>query len=243
MPQTQKQGLGVWISVAKQLVVSVVWTYFAVVVVTFVVSLFVSLTGLWPSTWRVPWSGVGSYVETKDHKILVDIGMWGRIEVYDSSGDFVQSWKAPAIKGELAIATDENGGVYFRRANTIFKLGQDGQIEAKFESKAPVPRNWILSAQSAEPQYVGARNEFSQRKVTAKGDSLFSENESRDFLCQDGTRLERRGSLLVRLSRAGEQLQVYSAPRYYWLVQFPFPALIGCIAGSLLVFLGIVKNS
>lgn len=226
----------------KGILVTLGWIYFGATFLIFVMGAFVTLTGWWPSTWRVPWSGLGSFVETKDGIVLVDIQMWSRIEVYDRHGRFLESWRQPLAKGDLALATDESGAVYFRHANTVYKFDAQGRVQNKYVSRAAIPRNWELSALSGEPEYVPNERKHVERQSVKKGQLLFSDDESPYFLCPDGTRLERKGASVVRYTASGQKLTAYRAPRYYWPVQFPFPGVLGLIAGFILTILSVQQG-
>lgn len=226
----------------KRITVRVIWFLWGIVFFTFLAGAFVNLTGWWPSRWQVPWSGLGSFVETKDGIVLVDIKMWGRIELYDRVGKFLGSWRQPLAKGDLALATDETGAVYFRHANTIFKFDGNGEVQTKYVSRAAIPRNWRLSTLSGEPEYGPDQTGPIERQIVRRGQVLFSDDESQRFLCLDGTYLEQKHSSIIRVTSSGQTLATYKAPAYYWPVQFPFPGALAWVVGFVLVVLSTRKD-
>ena len=226
----------------KSILTTLGWIYFGATFLAFLLGAHVTLTGWWPSSWQVPWSDLGSFVETKDGVVLADIKMWSRIELYDREGRFLKSWRQPLAKGDLALATDENGAVYFRHANTVYKFDSDGKVAKNYVSKARLPRTWELSALTSEPVFSPETLRRIERRIVKKGEILFSDDESSYFLCADNTHLERRGASIVRYASSEERLATYRSPRYYWPLQFPFPAVLGLVAGFVLTILQVQQK-
>ncbi len=212
------------------------WVYFGVTVFVFTLSMFVYTTGWWPSTWQVPWSDVHGFVETKDGIVLVEIGMWGRIELYNRSGKFLKSWRSPHTKQFSALATDESGAVYLLDRNTVFKFDGNGKVQKKYVSGGQLARNWELSEPAGEPRYAPERSQGFERKIVSKGEVLFSENGSRYFLCPDGTELVPKIASLSRVAPSGGKLVTYRAPWYCWPFEFPIPGALACIVGVVLFY-------
>jgi hypothetical protein len=214
--------------------------YFVITFLAIPVSAFCSMTGWWPSRLRVPWSDLGSFVETKDGIVLVEIRMWGRIERYDSNGKFLDSWREPAAKGDVALATDEQGNVYLRHANIVYQFDASGRVQKKYSADPfhlySLPRNWELSASSGEPQYAPKRSQFFERKIVKPGQLLFSDQESRSFLCADGTQLVSDGSSISRFTDSGQKLMTYRAPHYYWPIQFPVPGMLAWVVCIIVLY-------
>jgi hypothetical protein len=214
--------------------VALIWGYFAITFVMFVASVLVSMTGLWPSALQVPWSTLGSFVETGDGTLLAVITMWGRIERYDRQGQFLGSWRQPFIKGTVDLATDDEGRVYLRRANHVFRLGPNGELVTTYTAPADHPRNWRLS-ESGEPQPAQDLNTAVERKIVNKTQVLFGENASRYFVAPDGSLLRPSAHSLGRVAPGGQQLMTYHGPRYFWPVLFPLPALLAWVAAFILI--------
>jgi hypothetical protein len=219
-----------------------VWVYFGANVFVFALSMFVSVTGWWPSTWQVPWSDVGSFVETKDGIVLVDIGMWRRIELYDRSGEFLKSWRPPYSKQFSMLATDESGAIYLLGADTVFKFDAHGKVQKKYISGSYLPENWELSELTGEPRFAPERSQGFERKIVKKDQILFSEHGSGYFLCPDGTQLVPQIDSLIRVAPSGEKLVTYHAPRYCWPSEFPVPAAFACIVGTILFYFKVKKE-
>jgi hypothetical protein len=222
------------------IVTALVWTYFAITFVTFLLSAFVSMTGMWPATVQVPWSRLGSFVESRDGILLTEITMWGRIERYDRKGRFLGSWRQPFAKGSVALATDENGRSYLRHANNVYLLGPDGKLLNQYTAPADFPRSWRL-AESGEPQYAPDILGSVERKVVRRGQVLFSDNASRYFVALDGSLLRPAGHSLTRVGSDEQTLITYQGPKYFWPVLFPLPAGLAWICGLILIIIRAAK--
>ena len=217
-----------------RMMAALIWGYFAITLVTFLASALVSMTGLWPSSLQVPWSTLGSFVETGHGTLLAVITMWGRIERYDRQGHFIGSWRQPFAKGSVDLAADEDGRVYLRHANHVFRLGPNGEFATTYTASADVPKNWRLS-ESGEPQSAPDLNASVERRIVRKGQVLFAENASRYFVAPDGSLLRPSAHSLARVAPGGQQLMTYHGPTYFWPVLFPLPALLAWVAAVVLI--------
>ena len=213
---------------------ALIWVYVAITFVTFLASAFASMTGLWPASIRVPWSQLGSFVETRDGVVLAEITMWGRIERYDRNGRFLGSWRQPFAKGSVALATDEDGRVYLWHASDVFRLGPHGELLTRYTASSRPPHSWRL-APSGEPERLPQVSGPVQRKVVQRGEVLFSDKATRHFTISDGTVLQPAMHSLSRVAPGGQRLMTYSAPWYLWPLRFPLPALLAWIAALLVV--------
>lgn len=208
----------------------------------FVSSAIVAATGRWPANWRVPWSQVGSVIETKDGTIFVVVTMWGRIERYNPSGQFLGSWEQPFDKGGVSLAVDDSGQIYLRHMKDVFRLGPNGELTTKYTATANLPKTWRLS-DLGDPQYAPEIHEPIERKIVRKGEVLFSENASRYFIASDGTRLQPASDSITRLSPDGQPLTVYQNPWYFRPLTFPLPGLLPWIALAILILIKSAKRA
>jgi hypothetical protein len=217
-----------------RVVTGLIWGYFLITLLSFVTGAMVCATGLWPSHWRVPWSGVNSVVETRDGTIFVIVSLWGRIEQYDRSGRFLGSWKQPFDKGGAALATDEDGRIYLRHQRDVFLLSPQGELAKKYTATAYIPRTWRLS-QTGEPNYAFEATRLLVRRIVRRGEVLFSEDNSRYFVSPDGTVLQSALNSITRLAASGQPLFTYRSPWYFAPLLFPFPGLLGFVGALILI--------
>lgn len=84
----------------KRLLASLAWLYVGLTFLAFFLRALSSIAGWWPSRLQVPWSDLGSFVETRDGLVLVELRIWGRIELCDRRGNFLNFWRRPPDKGD-----------------------------------------------------------------------------------------------------------------------------------------------
>ena len=225
-----------------RVVAGLIWTYFLITFLTFLTSAIVATTGWWPANWRVPWSQVGSVIETKDGTIFVVVTMWGRIEQYDRSGRFLGSWQQPFDKGGVALAAEQEGRIYLRHLKDVFRLDPQGDLTNKYTATANLPKTWRLS-ESGEPQYAPDASGLLVRKIVSRGELLFAENASRYFVSSDGTVLQPASHSITRVSASGQKLFIYQNPWYFRPVWFPLPGLFGLVAAFILILVRGAKKA
>jgi len=219
-----------------RVVAGLIWTYFLITFLAFLTSAIVAATGWWPSNWRVPWSRVGSIIETRDETIFVVVTMWGRIERYDRSGRFLGSWEQPFDKGGVSLATDEDGRIYLRHLKDVFRLGPRGELTTKYTATANLPKTWRLS-QSGDPEYAPEAAGPCVRKIVSRGELLFCENGTRYYVAPDGTRLQPASHAIARVSASGQNLFMYQNPYYFRPLLFPLPGLLALVAVVVMVLI------
>ena len=225
---------------AKKILASLSVILVAVGLIVYLGSVLLTEWGA-PTWLQLPWSQFEDFAQAKDGSVYVSVRFYQRVLRYDTSGRFLASYPAPGA-GYADLATDLNGRIHVRIANSVHTLDADWKPISQGECPFYGNRTWILSnrgdAECASDKEVA---ELPDREVSP-GELLFSSRRPfgrTHFDCQDGTSLYRKGDRVIRYSSDGRVLATYGTPLYLWWAKFPVPL---AAAWVVMILYGIFEN-
>lgn len=197
--------------------------------------------GFVPSWMQLPWLGYSDFIGGKDGSVYIAL-VGGHVLRYDVNGGFVACYATGPVMlegdgSDMQLATDVEGRIYVKidylaldwtTNDEIRVYSPDWQEDQERRFKRFLPdvsddtkRGWAwqLDPSGRIKAWQSAPLRYHSRPVRP-GELLFSgqvkSGDRTQFTCLDGSRLERHGGKIVRLSKSGAEQTVYRQSWYLW---------------------------